>query len=268
MSRDEDERQIVPSCASSRSQKPSRTIDASGAVDVEACGAADVERRRRAMNHAVVREQQVTRRVCGSGLRSAGSLAFSARPGRVALARESARSVGRSVGRVRVTVVVAVARPDTSTPRGMSGNSGLRICPAPRNPRGERVLAGLLNEYGQRLGVPAFGVSLSLPCVAAYVWLPPAATDAARPRSRAGAAPCPRAWHPRPRPTSPSPCCCTAPVPAYSPVHRCAAPFVYGSRTPFPGFRRPARPPLPANKIYRGVTAWSFLSLAVPPPAG
>ena len=35
-------------------------------------------------------------------LRSGGSLAFSARPGRVALARESARSVGLSVGRVRV----------------------------------------------------------------------------------------------------------------------------------------------------------------------
>ena len=33
---------------------------------------------------------------------SGGSLASSARPGRVALARESARSVGRSVGRVRV----------------------------------------------------------------------------------------------------------------------------------------------------------------------
>ena len=32
---------------------------------------------------------------------SGGSLASSARPGRVALARESARSVGRSVGRVR-----------------------------------------------------------------------------------------------------------------------------------------------------------------------
>ena len=35
-------------------------------------------------------------------LRSGGSLASSARPGRVALARESARSVGRAVGRVRV----------------------------------------------------------------------------------------------------------------------------------------------------------------------
>ncbi len=40
--------------------------------------------------------------VYATRLRSGGSLASSARPGRVALARESARSVGRSAGRVRV----------------------------------------------------------------------------------------------------------------------------------------------------------------------
>ena len=136
-----------------------------------------------------------------------------------------------------------------------------RACPAPRNPRGERVLAGLLNEYGQRPSVRrlAFapmrrGLRLAATCgngccpatLSCRCCSVPARLASAPPSNVAIAVLLPPF-----RPTAP--------------VYRCAAPFVYGSRTPFPGFRRPARPPLSANKIYRGVTAWSFLSLGCAP---
>ena len=66
MSRDDAKREAVPSCVSSGPQKPSRVVDADAAVDVEARGAADVERQCRARDRAVVREQQVTAEARGA----------------------------------------------------------------------------------------------------------------------------------------------------------------------------------------------------------